>query len=319
MVTLTVRPYQGESDLQPIANLLNACEAADREDCYYSLAGLQTEFTAPNCNPERDLRLWHNANGQLVAFGQLSIPSEFADQVDGYLWFRVHPQARRQGLETEIMTWGEACLRDIAKVQGLPGKLGISCRDYQRDRIALFETHGFAYERCFLRMQRSLSEPIDIPQLPEGFTIKTGDETTTANWVEMYNQTFIDHWNFHPLTIEQADHWLSSPTYRPELDLVAIAPDGTYAAFCYGHVDPEENQHRRCREGWISILGTRRGFRRLGLGRSLLLSGLHRLKAAGMDTALLGVDSENPNQAYTLYNGVGFRKQHATFCYSKQL
>lgn len=319
MFTLTVRPYEGETDLQLIANLLNTCEAADREEIYYSIAGLRTEFTAPNCLPERDLRLWFDDSGQLVAFGQMSIPVEHLDTTDGYLWFRVHPQARRQGLEPEILAWGETCLQDIAKVQGLPGRLGVGCRDYQRDRITLFETHGFEYLRCFLQMRRSLTEAIELPQLPQGFRLETGETLDTAAWVEMYNQTFIDHWNFHPLTVEQAKHWLTSPTYRPELDLVAIAPDGTYAAFCYASVDPEENQQRRCREGWISILGTRRGFRRLGLGRALLLSGLHRLQSAGMDTGLLGVDAENPNQAYRLYGDVGFRKQHQTFYYAKRV
>ena len=43
----------------------------------------------------------------------------------------------------------------------------------------------------------------------------------------MFNQTFIDHWNHHPLTVETRKHWLTDPNYKPELDLVAIAPDGT--------------------------------------------------------------------------------------------
>ena len=320
MATLTMRPYKGETDLQPIVDLLNACEAVDREDDYHTVAGLQLGLTSPNVDPDRDIRLWHNESGQLIAFGQVWLPDQFVDEVvDGYLSFRVHPTVRHRGLEQEIIAWAETRLRVAGQEHALPTKLAVSCRDYQRNRIQLYEAAGFVYERSFLRMKRSLSEPIPTPVLPEGFTLISGQEIDVAAWVEMHNQTFIDHWNFHPLTIEQAEHWLTDPTYRPELDLVAVAPDGTYAAFCYNSIDPDDNLHRKCSEGWVGMLGTRRGFRRLGLGRAMLLSGLHRLKAAGMDTAFLGVDTENPNQAYALYESTGFRKVYSSFSYAKPI
>jgi mycothiol synthase len=319
MATLTMRLYKGETDLQPIVDLLNACEAVDREDTYHTVEGLRLGLTSPNVEADRDLRLWHNENGQLIAFGQVWLPAQMVDEADGYLWFRIHPTARYQGLEQDIIAWAETRVRAAGKEHNLPAKLSVSCRDYQRNRIQLFEAIGFEYERSFLRMKRSLAEPIPTAEFPAGFTVISGQEIDVAAWVEMHNQTFIDHWNFHPMTIEQANHWLTDPTYRPDLDLVAVAPDGTYAAFCYNSIDPDDNQHRKCLEGWVGMLGTRRGFRRLGLGRAMLLSGLHRLKAAGMDTALLGVDTQNPNQAYALYESVGFRKVFANFSYAKAI
>ncbi len=53
-------------------------------------------------------------------------------------------------------------------------------------------------------------------------------------------------------------------------------------------------------EGWIELLGTRRGHRKIGLGRALVLAGLQRLKADGVETALLGVDGDNPTGATRL-------------------
>lgn len=324
MVTLTVRSYNGETDLQPIADLLNLCETVDQDDSYYTVSGLQLEFTAPTCNPSQDVRLWHDEDGKLIAFGQVGLPSESIDTVDAYLWFRVRPNARDRGLEREIIAWGEARLRDVSQERvsqehPLPVVLRVGCRDTQSDRIALYERSGFAYERCFFRMARSLTEPIPQPQLPAGFTLKSGQEVDSTQWVDLYNQTFIDHWNFHPTTVEQATHWLSDRNYRPEFDLVAVDADGTYAAFCFAYIDVEENQNLGCREGWINMLGTRRGFRRLGLGRAMLLTGLHQLQQAGMETAFLGVDSQNPNQAYALYESVGFRKVRTSLSYSKRL
>jgi mycothiol synthase len=319
MMTLLARPYANEQDLQPIADLLNACEIIDQEEEYYSTAGLQLQVTSPDCNPNRDLHLWYTSSEQLIAFSQLWIPLSIEDQIDGFLWFRVHPDFRQCGLEREIIAWAESVLRDVA-TDGVSLKLLTPCRSQQQHSRTLLEQHGFTIERQFLRMRRSLHEPIPLLQLPNGFTLKTGTELDFAAWVEMFNQTFVDHWNFHPLTIEEAKHEiLNDPHYRPDLDLVAVAADGTYAAFCYGWIDPETNQQQNRLEGHISSLGTRRGFRRLGLGRAMLLAGLRRLKAAGMEIASLNVDTQNLNQAQHLYQSVGFRPYHTTLHYSKHL
>lgn len=42
----------------------------------------------------------------------------------------------------------------------------------------------------------------------------------------------------------------------------------------------------------------------------MLLAGIHQLKAAGMDTAKIYVDVENPTGALRLYESVGFSKVH---------
>ena len=57
----------------------------------------------------------------------------------------------------------------------------------------------------------------------------------------------------------------------------------------------------------------------MGLGRSLLLHGLHSLRSAGMETALLGVDSESPTGANKLYESVGFRIRSRDFDYAGEL
>lgn len=320
MTVLTMRPYAGEADLEPIVNLLNACEAIDCEDNFYSATDLRLSFAEPGFNPTQNVCLWEDAAGQLVAFAELWTPPEPIETLDGFLWFRVLPSERWQGTEIDILTWAEARIREVAAAHQLPAKLSVGCRDYQMDQIAFYQQQDYGYQRRFLTMTRSLSEPIPEPVLSEGFQIiQTRGVEDAAAWVEMYNQTFIDHWNFQPHTVADHSYWLTTPVYCPELDLVAVAPDGTFAAFCYGHIDAEENQQKNRREGWINSLGTRRGFRRKGLARAMLLTGLQRLKAAGMDVAKLGVDTENPNSAQTLYESVGFRPLYASLSYGKTL
>lgn len=317
---LTTRPYQGESDLQAIATFLNACEAIDQEGQYYSISELKIEFTEPGVDPERDLRLWLDAAGALVAFGQLWIPPHSTYTTDGWLWFRVHPDARGQGLERDIVAWGESQLRQVAQERQLPAMLRSGCRETQTEQRELLEFCGYEYERCFLTMGRSLIPPIPQPQLPDGFRLGyIGKDATVEDWVDAYNQSFVDHWQFHPTTVAEHQHWLTDPYYRPELDLVALTPNGTVAAFCHCSINPEANTHKNCNEGWVNILGTRRGFRRLGLARAVLLAGLNQLWQAGVDTAKLGVDTQNPNSAKTLYESAGFRRLYARSTFVKAL
>jgi mycothiol synthase len=138
-------------------------------------------------------------------------------------------------------------------------------------------------------------------------------------WVDLYNQSFVDHWDYHPMTIENREHWLTDPGYMADLDLVAVAPDGTFAALCSCEINAESNERDRRKEGLVDLLGTRRGHRRLGLGRAMLLEGLSRLKSAGMDTARIGVDATNPTGALGLYESVGFRKAITNVAYNKDL
>lgn len=314
-----MRLYAGESDLQAIADLINACEAVDQLDEGISIPELQRIIDSPFLDKARDLRLWEDADGKLIGFGNLSIP-QCGETIDGFLGFRVHPTARGGDLEMQIVGWGEERMREVAQERGVGVKLRSNVRATQAERIALLESCGFTADRYFFSMQRSLTEPLPEPQFPAGFTLRQlqGEQDIEA-WVDMFNQTFIDHWNHHDLTVDRRKYWLSNPQYKPELDLIAIAPDGTFAAFCFCHIHPEHNARSGRNEGWVADLGVRRGFRKMGLGRAMLLAGMQRLKAAGFDTARLIVDAENRSGALRLYESVGFCKLYTRIFYVKEV
>ena len=50
----------------------------------------------------------------------------------------------------------------------------------------------------------------------------------------------------------------------------------------------------------------RRPWRRRGLARALTAASLVTFRERGLDEGMLGVDSENPNGALGLYEGLGF-------------
>ena len=60
-------------------------------------------------------------------------------------------------------------------------------------------------------------------------------------------------------------------------------PDGIFAAFAACGINAEDNTSNQRNEGWVHQLGTRRGYRKQGMGRALPLSGSYPLKARGGD------------------------------------
>ena len=319
MANLSARCYAGDRDLDAIAHLINICEEVDRLDEGTSISELQQEFNAPSLDVARDIRLWEDAEGKLIGFAQLSV-SEPGEVIDGWLWFRVHPEARGGDVEAAAIAWGEVRMREESAMQGARVKLRTYARAEDCDRISVLASSGFKVDRYFCRMARELSEPIPEPHFPEGFALRQfPGEQDAAAWVEMFNQSFIDHWNHHDLTVDKYKHELAKPDYRNDLDLIAVADDGTFVSLCYCQISVEECDRTGRNEGWIACLGTRRGFRKMGLGRAMLLAGLHRLKAAGVATAILGVDAENSSGALHLYESAGFHNIRDSISYVKDV
>ncbi|MCU0543142.1 MAG: GNAT family N-acetyltransferase [Oscillatoriaceae cyanobacterium Prado104] len=307
MTTLAMRSYRGETDWCAIANLIAACEAVDKLGEEVSASELKLILDSPQLDKARDVQLWEDGNYKLVGLALLDMPDSTVE-IDACLWFYVHPNTRGQGLEKDIFKWGENRLKTAAKERNLPAKLRAYSREDKTDEIRLLEKQGFKVDRYFWTMARSLSEPIPKPEFPANFALThVSGEQDIKPWVEMFNQSFIDHWNHHDLTEETVRYWMSDPNYQPELDLVAVSGDRKFAAFCDCQIKHPENANSSTKEGWIELLGTRRDFRKMGLGKAMLLAGLHKLKAAGANTAKLSVDADSLTGATKLYKSVGFR------------
>jgi mycothiol synthase len=248
------------------------------------------------------------------------VPPPGGAVVDGNLYWRIHPEARRQGLESTILGWGAERVREAGRERNLPAQLYSGARENDAYTRAVLEVHGLRPVRYFYKMVRPLDQPIPEPVIPAGFTLRTiAGDADVEKWVDCFNLSFIDHWGFHPTTSARRTHRMNNPHYRSDLDLVLEAPDGTFAAFAYCGIDPADNAHYNRREGWIHQLGTRRGYRNQGLGKALLLAGMRAIQTAGMDTAALGVDADNPTGALRLYESVGFTVDGTDIAHCKDL
>jgi mycothiol synthase len=95
-----------------------------------------------------------------------------------------------------------------------------------------------------------------------------------------------------------------------ELDVVAVAPDGVIAAYVNCWIDPVN------RIGDFGPVGACPAYRRQGLTRAVLLEGLRRLRAHGMDRVCVSTNVSN-TPARRLYESVGFSIVNKYFDYMK--
>ena len=120
---------------------------------------------------------------------------------------------------------------------------------------------------------------------------------------ECVQESFADHWDFHPEPIERFRRWT---TDRDDFDptLCMLAEDGEELAGVslnawHWSGDPAF--------GWIGTLGVRRPWRRRGLALALLRHSFAHFERRGANRVGLGVDAENTTGAVRLYERAGMR------------
>src|SRR5947209_16152995 len=111
---------------------------------------------------------------------------------------------------------------------------------------------------------------------------------------------------------------MRDPAYFADLDLVAVVPDGTLAAFVVGGIEPDEDLPGEPRHGFTDPLGTRPAFRRLGLARALLREAFRRLQARGVAIVEVGTGSRN-TATQALLASVGYHLAHRVLAYSREV
>jgi ribosomal protein S18 acetylase RimI-like enzyme len=99
--------------------------------------------------------------------------------------------------------------------------------------------------------------------------------------------------------------------YVPEHEIFVMSPEGRVAAFCIVWTD-ELNKL-----GHFEPVATHPDFHRKGLGRTLLLESLGRLKIEGMTEADVCTAYDN-HAAIRLYESVGFRMTKKLWTYKRK-
>jgi ribosomal protein S18 acetylase RimI-like enzyme len=268
------------------------------DDWHYMHVGeLQFNFFMVLCHldPRKHIRLWHDATGRLAAYAMLGEDPAFD--------FQVLPQYEWMGIEAEALRWADARLVELRqqdeKLWG--GGLVSGSRQGNSKRIAFLEQNGFRQGGEFseVNMLRRLDEPIPDIELAAGCQVREVAESDIPDRAAAHREVW-NPWTVGNITDDDYSRFMRLPSYHRDLDLVVIAPDGVIAAYVNSWIDPLN------RIGDFGPVGARQAYRRQGLTRVVLLEGLRRMQARGMDRVCVSTGVSN-TPALRLYESIGFQ------------
>jgi mycothiol synthase len=236
------------------------------------------------------------------------------------MWGAVAPGQRRRGLGSALLDWSLARIRQRAAIEdpGVAVNVQADSEDQETGHRALLARDGFQPVRHFFLMRRPTLEYVPDAPLPEGLEIRPVTEAHRRTILEAEFEAFEDHWGNR----ERSEESFTATLSKAELDtdLWIVAWDGDQVAGAVENwIWPEENEELGVKRGWLERISVRRPWRRRGLARAITAASLVRLREAGMHEAMLGVDSENPNGALGLYEGIGFEVHSRSAAYRRPL
>ena len=253
----------------------------------------------PDGDPLADTRVWQRDDGSLAAFAWLD-PPELGDAI-------VDPSSDPSTLE-QALDWLESEFRTQGR-----GSIGVVVVEDDRLRAEALARRGYTLgDGGNTRLRRVIETEPRAATLPAGYTL---GHVSTA--VDMERRGLVEADSF-PVDgrIVAADAWRlltqRLPTYRPKLDLIAVASDGSGASACTCWYD----EATRC--GEFEAVGTAQAHRRKGIGRAVITEGLRRLHGLGATTAVVFTQNTN-DAAIALYESCGFEIVGEDRAWAKQL
>lgn len=244
-------------------------------------------------NFEESVFIWETESRQIVAV--------LHPEDRGCVFLQIHPGFCTSELEEEMVATAEKHLTSATLDRDGKHRLWIwpdsqdkalqeilTRRGFQRiDRVGLAEYK----HRC------SLDEPLpDVPATP-GYAIRA-----LRDGLELLERCYAMGLGFRRDDAEAArakrDHpeWYyqlqSAPLYRRDLDIVAVAEDGSIASFCTIWFDDVT------RTACFEPVATVPSHQRRGLARAMMVEGMHRLKHMGCKVAFVSGSSKAANALY---------------------
>jgi GNAT superfamily N-acetyltransferase len=302
-----LRSYGGSSDVSRIMQFAGECNLLTDWCCslhpgdvgHFLSNGMAGRDPAPYC-------FVYESNGSLDGLILL-------DAIRSSSWgLLVHPHRRDAVLEATLVVWAEQHLRHLLTESGSAKEWITSevmdCDALRRDILA---SRGYVAEpeSDYFVTTRSLQEEIPVSVLPDGFSIRAVLGEHEADAVQAAHAgAFGRAWQ--PGEYLQV---MRSPSFRIERELVAVAPDGRFAAYLVYWIDPIT------KSGLFEPVGCHPDFQRRGVTKALMHEGLRCMAAEGMTMAMVVHEAPDENPASTaLYRSVGFNPKYGSHVYRQK-
>jgi ribosomal protein S18 acetylase RimI-like enzyme len=156
---------------------------------------------------------------------------------------------------------------------------------------------------------RSVEAPIPDYKPPDGFKIRSVQPEKDINIIADAIRVIFGHGEW--FTGEVLEETSRASFYKEDLDLVAVAPDGSIASFCTFRFDSPSGITE------LEPIGTLPKYRKLGLAKALLSEGFKRLKK--YEPKLLLVGAANTPEANRLYEVTGFTDAYYHYFWNKMI
>jgi GNAT superfamily N-acetyltransferase len=284
--------YAGPEQLRAMQTLASRLHPDSSWRHAGDLAWAAAQAPGPDQSPTA---VWRDGDS-VLAWGWLEGPGELTLQVD----------PRYPALADEVLAWAE---------QVSPAPVQTTISDREPHIAAALTARGYRPAPdsgpFFVCLGFDLGRlPAAPPVLPDGYTLRDCDAATVALRAEAHRAAW-SAWNSR-YSEKQHTALRELWPYKAAFDVMALAPDGTPAAYCQGWYDEES------RVGLFEPVGTDPRHRRLGLSRALGLTVLHRFAAAGGRLATVNPrgDEAYPD-ARLAYESMGFAPYSRTHTYSR--
>jgi mycothiol synthase len=298
-----VRP----DDLRELAALRNLCNEADGVDSRSSADELGSWFEhETGLDADRDI-LVAEVNGRQVAMTTGGWEPDNDGGRNYQTWGVVHPDFRRRGVGGALLRWTEARQHQVAAAHPREDDKRLESWSYVQEagRNALLEANGYTPVRYWFDMDRPHLDEIPEVPLPDGFSVdRARDEDSREAW-DVVLAAFRDHFG----GMDQTEAGYQAHLRDPNRDIslhVHIRYEGRIVGAALNRIRRTENEALGVKRGWVIAVAVLAEFRRRGLGRAIVAQSLRQLREAGMTSARLGVDAENPHGALGIYEALGF-------------
>ncbi len=316
------RGFRGlDADLPGMFEAARLARLADGDIEPLDLGAMRATYAhLERSDPARDILVVERGH-EIVGYARV----QWGDANDGGRYYDafcfLRPDARRRGIGRTMLGWSEDRRRVIAADHAAAGEgldrphwLTTFVHDGDPGGRALLEAAGYEPFRRFFSMVRSELESIPDVPLPDGLEVRPipRDPVALRQVFDAAGEAFRDHFGWVDDSDEAFAGFIEDPATDPDLWLVAFDGDEVAGAVLNGI-------RRRCDggadEGWLDSVFTRRPWRRRGLARALIVRSLNLLRDRGLQSAALGVDAQNQNEALSLYESCGFRMASSSTAY----
>lgn len=298
-------------DAPAVVDLANAGDIAATGQAQSDLTQIVDLWNEPYIDLDRDAWLAETREGRLVGYVECYYePGE--EEIA--LFYLLDPAYAGSELEARLLSLGEEHAQEL--LEGIPPEQPVELLTAfyatEASARALVEANGYRVIRYFYRMEATFdAPPPSVPDLP-GITVRAYDPSRdTYGLYDALEESFEDHWRHVRASFEDwTRNKIESEGYDPESWVVAEA-DGQVVggAVCTRYAGVP----------WVRQLGVRRGWRKRGIARAVLLKVFEIFYGRGDRRVALGVDAANPTGATHLYENAGMRVTDQRVVYTKPI